>query len=612
MAGISPEGGWAILGGMTVIRASRWLIPVVTLAVAASTSSLPLSGDAGQPSAPLPWVARSNQHAKILLDVMARLSPEDAGRTGIDGYDEAISDISSGFQDRAVRASRDAAARIAQLVDCESDPQVKQDLQIMRETAEDNATGVELRRKHSLPYFNVGQTVFGGLRVLLDDQVAPERRKAALVRLRKYAGVEPGTTSWTTLAEQATRARMTTPGLQWPAKAAVERALADSPSFIDGIPKLFAKYQITGYEEPFAKLKAQLIAYDEFTRKEILPKARTDFRQPPELYAFSLRQYGVDIPPGELAKMAHAAFDAIQKEMQALARVVAKEKGWTGDEGSDYRRAIRALKKEQIVGDAILPHYQSRLKEMEAIIAREKLVTLPTRPARIRLASAAETAQTPAPNMRPPRLIGNTGEQGEFVLPLNVPTTDGRELRTDDFTFSAASWTLTAHEARPGHEMQFAAMVEAGVSTARAIFSFNSTNVEGWGLYAERIVQPFMPAEGRLISLQHRLMRAARAYLDPELQAGTITPEQAFNVLTDDVVLSEAMARQEVDRYTFRMPGQATSYFYGYTRLVELRGDVEKRLGATFDQQAFHDFVLGQGLLPPALLRQAVMGHFVK
>jgi uncharacterized protein (DUF885 family) len=160
--------------------------------------------------------------------------------------------------------------------------------------------------------------------------------------------------------------------------------------------------------------------------------------------------------------------------------------------------------------------------------------------------------------------------------------------------------------------MQFAAIIESGVSTARALFSFNSTNVEGWGLYAERVVQPFMPAEGKLISLQHRLMRAARAYLDPELQAGTITPDQAFKILTTDVVLSEAMARQEVDRYTFRAPGQATSYFYGYTRLVELRADVEKAMGASFNQQAFHDFVLAQGLLPPALMREAVTTRFIR
>ncbi len=121
-----------------------------------------------------------------------------------------------------------------------------------------------------------------------------------------------------------------------------------------------------------------------------------------------------------------------------------------------------------------------------------------------------------------------------------------------------------------------------------------------------------MPADGRLISLQHRLLRAARAYLDPELQAGVVTPEQALKVLTDDVVVSAPMARQEVDRYTFRAPGQATSYFYGYTKLVALRADVEKAMGASFNQQAFHDFVLSQGLLPPALMRDAVMRGYVK
>jgi uncharacterized protein (DUF885 family) len=67
-----------------------------------------------------------------------------------------------------------------------------------------------------------------------------------------------------------------------------------------------------------------------------------------------------------------------------------------------------------------------------------------------------------------------------------------------------------------------------------------------------------------------------------------------------------------VDRYTFRAPGQATSYFYGYTRLLELRQDIEKRLAAEFDQKVFHDFVLSQGLLPHGLLRKAVMERFVK
>jgi uncharacterized protein (DUF885 family) len=154
--------------------------------------------------------------------------------------------------------------------------------------------------------------------------------------------------------------------------------------------------------------------------------------------------------------------------------------------------------------------------------------------------------------------------------------------------------------------------LETGVSTARAIFAFNSVNVEGWALYAEKVMQPFEPPDGQLITLQFRLQRAARAFLDPKLQMGKITKEEAHRVLTQEVCLSEAMANQEVERYTFRAPGQATAYFYGYSRLMELRGEIEKAQGSDFNQQKFHDFILSQGLLPPNLLRKAVIAEFVQ
>ena len=115
-----------------------------------------------------------------------------------------------------------------------------------------------------------------------------------------------------------------------------------------------------------------------------------------------------------------------------------------------------------------------------------------------------------------------------------------------------------------------------------------------------------MPREGQLISLQHRLLRAARAFIDPELQIGATTPEKASSCCMEDVVLSDAMATQEVERYTFRAPGQATSYFYGYSQLLELRAEVEKAQGAKFNAHAFHDFVLGAG---PASAAPAAEGR---
>jgi uncharacterized protein (DUF885 family) len=159
--------------------------------------------------------------------------------------------------------------------------------------------------------------------------------------------------------------------------------------------------------------------------------------------------------------------------------------------------------------------------------------------------------------------------------------------------------------------VQFDRMLEGGQSLARAAFAFNSVNVEGWALYAEQIVLPYMPLAAQLCSLQMRLHRAARAFLDPELQSGAITPEQAHAFLEREIVYSAPFARSEVERYTFRAPGQATSYFYGYTKLVALRAETQAALGERFDQHAFHDFILDQGLVPPDALRTAVLERFV-
>src|SRR5687768_9172790 len=111
-------------------------------------------------------------------------------------------------------------------------------------------------------------------------------------------------------------------------------------------------------------------------------------------------------------------------------------------------------------------------------------------------------------------------------------------------------------------------MVERGVSLARTLFAFNSVNVEGWALYAEAEMVPYEPLDGQLIALQFRLMRAARAMLDPMLNLGLADRERGRQVLEEEVGLSPAMAKQELDRYTFNAPGQAGSYFYGYSRIL--------------------------------------------
>jgi hypothetical protein len=555
------------------------------------------------------WVEKSNENAKVLLDVMARFSPEFAGFWGVEGLDEEIMQPPLDINEQQIRAREEALATLRKRLDKETTVAIRQDLAILIEAAEKAIEGTKLEEKYDLPYFGMSEMIFRGLRTLLDDQVAEGRRPAAVVRLKKYTGVESG---FEPISEQAmafSRAHFDR-GLRGPFKDDLEKDLANGPRFVAGIEQMFQQYGIPGYEEAYGKLKEQLAAYDEFLREEMLPRARSDFRQPEELYQFSLTQYGVDMPVAEMTSRAKVMFRELQNEMQAIAELVAAEHGFAS---SDYRDVIRELKKDQVVGEDILPLYKETIAKLEDLIEKHEVVTVPKREMRIRLASEAESAASPAPHMRPPRLIGNTGEMGEFVLPLRIPGEDGEEeLQYDDFTFKAAAWTLSVHEGRPGHELQFAAMVENGVSQARALFAFNSVNVEGWALYAEAEMKPYEPLAGQLIAGQARLLRAARAFLDPGLQLGELTREDAYRVLENDVVMSRAMAMQEVERYTFRGPGQATSYFVGYCRLMELRTDVERMLGASFDRKSYHDFILAQGLLPPKVLRTSVMEKYVE
>ena len=584
-----------------MIRAISWTVVAVVL-------SLPVLGQA--PAAQPSWVDVSNGYTKKLLAVEMKHRPEAGSDQGLSEYDALASQPTLTDEDQERRETEAVLAELKRAVPQQKDKAVAQDLEIVIRKVELGFREQDFRRTHVVPFLNASGIVFGGLHSLLDEQTPSERRPGTVIRIREYAGLQSGYKPLAEILKQRVMEQMAKPGVVYPARTEIETELGRNSNYLDGIAALLKKYGLKNWQEPFGKLKAQLVDYDAWTKANVLPKARTDFRLQPEEYALDLENYGVDIPAAELAAVAHKAFIEIQEEMKPIAARVAQERHLPS---SDYRDVIRELKKQQLVGNAILPFYEKRLRQIEKIIVDQKIVTLPARPAMIRIGTAAETAQQPAPHMQIPPFLHNTGQKGVFVLPLNIPAAPGQKAaeKYDDFTYDAAAWTLTAHEARPGHELQFDSMLEHGVSLARVRFAFNSTNVEGWGLYSEYLIEPYMPAEGQLISLDLRLQRAARAFLDPELQVGKIQPEEAYRVMEQDVVLSHAFAQEEVERFTYRMPGQANSYFYGYTKLIALRKDAEKALGNKFDQKKYHDFILAQGLLPPDLLREAVMQVFV-
>jgi len=296
---------------------------------------------------------------------------------------------------------------------------------------------------------------------------------------------------------------------------------------------------LKGYQEDLDVLLAQLNDYADWLKAEIAPRARQDHRLPPELYADNLKNYGVRADPENLIRDAQFGFQEIKSQMRSVARQIADQRDW---ENGELMHVMAELKKEQIPQDKILEVYMSRLAAVEEMIREHDIITLPDRNASIRLATEAESASIPAPFMSPPQLVGNTGQYGEFVLVQNNPALEGEDSQMDDWSHDSVTWALTVHEARPGHEMQFAALVENGTSLARSTYAFNSANVEGWGLYSEAIMMEYLPLEGQLFTLLARLQRAARMFMDPMVNLGLLTPEDAVEFMENQVGLSKAMA----------------------------------------------------------------------
>ncbi|HEY8682718.1 MAG TPA: DUF885 family protein, partial [Rhodanobacter sp.] len=449
-------------------------------ATLAATASLHV-----QAATPPAWIARSNADSQDLLKLIARFSPESASQFGLAGFDDKVADLKPGVDQRSRAALLEAKTELQQKLALEKDANVRQDLQILIKAADQQIEGIDLNDKYLLPYNDVGQLIFSGEFALLQDNVAAARRPSALKRLQCYVGQAPGCTPITELAEAQTTAKLGDQSLLGPFKGEVEQKLANTRRYADGIRQLFAKYKLDDAAGKAAldALDSQLKSYDAWVRSTVLPHARSSFRLPEPLYAYDLQQVGIDIPPRELMKQAELEFVELRGMMQVLAPVVAKDEGI---QATGYRDVLKALKQQQLGKDEVVPWYHEVLGKIETIIRREHIVSLPQRKMLMRLASEAEAAQVPAPHMDPPPFINNHGEQGTFVLTMGNPSSHGNSSQAyDDFTYKAAAWTLTAHEGRPGHELQFSAMLEHGVSLARSLFAFNSVNVEGWALYAE-------------------------------------------------------------------------------------------------------------------------------
>ncbi|WP_405852132.1 DUF885 domain-containing protein [Streptomyces sp. NBC_00090] len=170
------------------------------------------------------------------------------------------------------------------------------------------------------------------------------------------------------------------------------------------------------------------------------------------------------------------------------------------------------------------------------------------------------------------------------------------------------------HEGVPGHHLQIAQWVHVAdrLSRYQATIGKVSANVEGWALYAERLMDElgFLPdAERRLGYLDGQMMRACRVIVDIGMHLGLEipadspfhpgerwTPELAQEFFQLHSSRPPAFVESEMTRY-LSMPGQAIGYKLGERAWLLGRANARAAHGEAFDAKAWHMAALSQGPL---------------
>src|SRR3984957_11738852 len=138
------------------------------------------------------WIEQSNRYTRQLFDIQLEHSPEQGSTEGVARFDVEISDPRLADElaqqrelENVLNALKTDSAQV-------SDKNVQQDLDILQRAFDLQFRTDDFARQHLVTAFNPSESVFQGIHALLDNQVPANRRLAALARLRKYTGLEPG------------------------------------------------------------------------------------------------------------------------------------------------------------------------------------------------------------------------------------------------------------------------------------------------------------------------------------------------------------------------------------------------------------------------------------
>jgi uncharacterized protein (DUF885 family) len=407
--------------------------------------------------------------------------------------------------------------------------------------------------------------------------------------------------------------------LKNPPQIYTEIAIEQLPGIISffqkDVPAAFTDAHDPATQAEFTKSNAGVIAalqsYEKWLKTDLLPKSHGDYRIGAATFSKKLLyDEMVDTPLDRLLEVDRANMKQNQDQFIRIAHELEPTK--------TPQEVLAQLEADHPTPDHLLQAFRDTFDGLIAFIREKHIITIPSdvRPIveetpPFRRAVTTASMDTPGP-------YETVAKEAYFNVTLPGPNDTPEEIegRMQDFNVGTIISTAV-HEAYPGHYIQFLWTPQAPTKIRKLVGA--ATDVEGWAHYCEQMMldegygQPGTGAKDereskliRLGQLQDALLRNARFVVGIEMHRGNMTFDQAVEFFQKEGYQTHEIATIETKRGT----GDPTYLYYtlGKLEILKLRADMQKKQGAAFSLQKFHDDFMRQGFPPIKIVRRAMLG----
>jgi len=303
---------------------------------------------------------------------------------------------------------------------------------------------------------------------------------------------------------------------------------------------------------------------------------------------------GLDYTLGEIESLAWAEV----KRVKALMKTACAETG----AGVAPEKFIARERADWQPPKDLLAHYKKETKRIARAFRSAKAMTFPKGESlKVRLVPEFMRHLFPLAAYSAPGPFAKKQEGSFWVNDLGLTKTTETEKHAERQQHFGVSLTA-AHEAYPGHHLQFA-LANQHPRKWRRMFA-HAVFYEGWTLWCEHMIIELgvetSPAM-RLQQLHDALWRCHRILVDLYLHNGKYSYKQAVDHMVKYLGMTKARAEADVNWYT-QYPSVPMSYWLGRLENERLKTRLVDGRGWTLKQ--FNDWLLSFGTIPQSWIEK--------